>query len=61
MKKYRVRLVIDDVLEALTPGQAKEDLVGFFRDGYYGSRDQVVHNNVTARRRRDLEGKGQRE
>jgi hypothetical protein len=55
MKKYRVRLVIDDVVDAPSPKEAKEFVFDLQRDGYYGTKQTLMCYNMTARRRKDLE------
>jgi hypothetical protein len=54
-KKYRVRFVLDDVVEAQSPEAAKEHMQGLFYDGFYGSKAYQRRHYMTARRRKDLE------
>jgi hypothetical protein len=54
-KKYRVRFVLDDVVEASSPKAAKEHMQGLFYDGFYGSKPYQRSHYMTAHRRKDLE------
>ena len=54
-KKYRVRLVVDDIINANNPREAKELLQGLLDDGFYGSKAYQQAKFMTARRRKDLE------
>lgn len=60
-KKYRVRFVVDDVLGANSPREAKEIFEDLIYSGWYGSRNYLMANNMTARRRKDLEGNSRNE
>lgn len=54
-KKYKTRLVIDDIIDADNPREAKELLQGLVDDGFYGSKAYIRAKYMTARRRKDLE------